>query len=207
MLNLNSINSREDFKWDVIRKAHADSDFRAALRKDPSGTVGKMANMDGLKVNLHQETPDNVFFLINYNPDLPGAANAITISPSDNPEEVVVKKAWKDPAYRAGLLANPDAVLRSEFGTGMPAGAKLVVLEEGKDTLELILPAHLDSEAAPAAAAQGGELTDDELEGVAGGGFFHWLAIKLGMTSKDSSCNASGNSHNCGCTSASGVRA
>lgn len=206
MLNLNSINSREDFKWEVIRKAHTDSAFRSALRQDPAGTVGKMAKVDGLKVNLHQETPDNVYFLINYNPDLPGGAGAITVNPTDNPEEVVVKKAWKDPAYRAKLVANPDAVLRAEFGAGMPVGAKLMVLEEGKDTLELILPANLDSDtgAAPAASS---ELSDEELEGVAGGGFFSWLAVKLGMTSSSSSCNASTNSGSCGCTSASGVRA
>lgn len=206
MLDLNSINSREDFKWDVIRKAHKDSAFRSALRDDPAGTLASMAGQPGLRAELHQEGPERVYFLINYNPDLPGAADAITVNPTDNPEEVVVKKAWKDPGYRARLMSDPEAVLRGEFGAGMPVGAKLTVLEEDRDTLQIILPASVDGDTVPT-PAPGGELSDAELESVAGGGLWSWIATKLGYTSSTSSCNASTNSGSCGCTSASGVRA
>ena len=205
MLNLNSINSREDFKWDIIRKAGKDAAFRDQLRKDPSGTASSMAGGAAVKVNLHQESADNVYFLINYNPNLPAAAASITINPSDNPEEVVVKKAWKDPAYRAQLLANPDNVIRAEFGSAMPSGTKLVVLEETADTLELILPNGIDG--ATPQTSTSGELSDADLESVAGGGLWSWIATKLGYTSSTSSCNPSTNSGSCGCSSASGVRA
>ncbi len=71
----------------------------------------------------------------------------------------VIRRAWADPAYKAKLLSDPHAAL-AEAGVTVSAGTKVKVVEDTADTKHLVLPL------APANAA---ELSDDELEKVAGG--------------------------------------
>jgi hypothetical protein len=73
----------------------------------------------------------------------------------------VLVRAWTDPAYKAKLLSDPRAVL-TEAGVGIPAGTKVKVIEDTADTKHFVLPA------TPSDAA---ELSDEELEKVAGGMF------------------------------------
>ena len=200
MLNLDSIDSREDFKWSLIHKASKEPDFQSLLRRDPSAAVKQVLDIDtGLRVSVHQETPAEVFCLINYNPALPAAADNITIKPDDNNEAVMVKKAWKSADYRKRLLSDPAGTFRQEFGQSMPAGRELRVLEEGRNELQIILPVALADGAASAKASA--ELSDAELDTVSGGGVFSWLLGKLGVNP-----SSSGNTSHCGCNSSSGVR-
>lgn len=75
--------------------------------------------------------------------------------------DIIGKFAFEDPAYRKALLANPKEVLAKQMNTELPASLKVKVVEESADTIYLIAPY-----AAPAA---GDELSDDDLERVAGG--------------------------------------
>ena len=70
----------------------------------------------------------------------------------------LVTKATSDPAFRAALLANPRAALDQEIGLSVPADFQLKVIEESANSMCLVLP------------AAEGELSDMELESVAGGG-------------------------------------
>jgi hypothetical protein len=74
----------------------------------------------------------------------------------------LIEKAWKDDAFRQALRTDPQGVVERELGGQLPAGLQVKVLAESADTFYLVLPANPDR--APA-----GQLTDQQLEAVAGG--------------------------------------
>jgi Nitrile hydratase, alpha chain len=74
----------------------------------------------------------------------------------------LIEKAWKDDAFRQALVTDPQGAVERELGGKLPAGIQVKVLAESADTFYLVLPANPDR--APA-----GELTDQQLEAVAGG--------------------------------------
>ena len=71
----------------------------------------------------------------------------------------LVARAWGDAAFKKKLLADPAGVLK-ENGLLVPAGIKIVVVENTEKVLHLTLPIR------PAAE----ELSEEELHRVAGGG-------------------------------------
>jgi hypothetical protein len=75
-------------------------------------------------------------------------------------EAQVVAKAWKDADYRAALTRDPRGTLQREFNTSIPESVTIRVVEEDANTIYLVLPP------APIGAE---ELTDADLEAVAGG--------------------------------------
>lgn len=70
----------------------------------------------------------------------------------------IVTKAGQDEKFRQRLLAAPTTVVK-EFGVEVPAGVELRVLENTSQAVHLVLPP----------LQTGKELSDAELEGVAGG--------------------------------------
>ena len=79
--------------------------------------------------------------------------------------DAIAVQAMKDPNFRKELVANPVATF--EKYTGQPVGAKVYVHENSATETHFVLP--------PAVAE--GELSDDDLEKVAGGEFFIGMAI------------------------------
>ena len=69
----------------------------------------------------------------------------------------VVARAWSDDAFKAKLLSDPRAVL-AEYGVEVPPGVTVEVVENTGERLHLVLP-----------VAPEGELSEQELERVAGG--------------------------------------
>ena len=74
----------------------------------------------------------------------------------------IIEKSMKDPAFRQRLLADPKSTIEQETGQPYPPGMRIKVVEEDSDVLVLAIPK------VPAAAS--GELSEAELETVAGGG-------------------------------------
>ena len=70
----------------------------------------------------------------------------------------IVAKAWADDQFKQRLLADPAAVL-NELGVMVPAGVTVKVVENTDTVCNLVLP-----------GKPKGELTDAELQSVAGGG-------------------------------------
>ena len=69
----------------------------------------------------------------------------------------LVARAWRDPTFKAKLIADPRAVLR-EAGMAVPAGAAVKVVENTATHLHFVLP-----------PKPVGQLSDEALDEVAGG--------------------------------------
>jgi hypothetical protein len=78
-------------------------------------------------------------------------------------ERRLIQRSLEDEAFRQRLLAEPKAAIEQELGSRLPESIEVRVVEESADTIYLVLPS-----ASP--VGQGGELSDQELDAVAGGG-------------------------------------
>jgi hypothetical protein len=79
--------------------------------------------------------------------------------PKENLVTRVITKAWEDDSFKKALLSDPKAAIAREFGVEIGDEATLQVHEETADTVHLILPPR----------PQEGELSDEQLDSVAGG--------------------------------------
>ena len=76
-------------------------------------------------------------------------------------ETIIRGFASESSDYRQALIDNPSEVLARQMGADVPAGVTVKVVEETADTIYLIAPY--------VAPAEGSELSDADLESVAGG--------------------------------------
>ena len=79
----------------------------------------------------------------------------------------IIAEAWRDPAFKAELIANPAAALKAE-GIDVPAGMTVTVLENTDSQFHLVLP-----------PVPTDELSDEALEAVAGGMNFLGLFVNF----------------------------
>lgn len=75
-------------------------------------------------------------------------------------EAALIKRALQDEGFARELRADPKAAIEGEVGK-LPEGIEIKLVEETPNTLYLVLPAR---------PSPGAELSDEELEQVAGGG-------------------------------------
>src|SRR5918998_3081913 len=69
----------------------------------------------------------------------------------------------QDESFRQRLLEDPKGAVEQELGTRLPEEVRVVAVEESAETIYLVLPS------TSMAGREGGELSDLELEKVAGG--------------------------------------
>ena len=79
-------------------------------------------------------------------------------------ERRLIEKSVEDEAFRQRLIEDPKAAVEQELGKRLPEEVRVQAVEESADTIYLVLPS-----SSPIAAAEGGELSDQDLESVAGG--------------------------------------
>lgn len=87
----------------------------------------------------------------------------MTYQPSEM-ETRIISKAMEDKAFKHELMSNPKAVIARESGQEWPDNVDIEVLEQTPAKLYLVLPLNLE-----ALASAGGELSEQQLEAVAGG--------------------------------------
>lgn len=77
-------------------------------------------------------------------------------------QSALVAKSWLDESFKEELISDPKGVIARELGTEIPEGIEIQVIEETPTTYYLSIPVK------PAIGVEG-ELSDEELEAVAGG--------------------------------------
>jgi hypothetical protein len=77
-------------------------------------------------------------------------------------ERSVVQRSLEDEEFRQRLLDDPKGTIEQELGIPAPESIEVRVLEESADTIYLVPPS-------ASAVGEGGEISDKDLEDVAGG--------------------------------------
>jgi len=77
-------------------------------------------------------------------------------------ERMLVQRSIEDEDFRRRLLEEPKAAVEEELGARLPKEVQIQAVEETADIIYLVLPS-----ASPIGG--GGELSDQQLEAVAGG--------------------------------------
>jgi len=88
-------------------------------------------------------------------------------------ETKLIEKAWKDPAFKQALISDPRGLIERYTGQKLPEQMRVFVHEEDANTLHFSIPA------APTNATQ---LSDAELEYVAGRTDFVPTALVVAAT-------------------------
>ena len=79
-------------------------------------------------------------------------------------ERTLVQRSLEDESFRQKLLDDPRGTVEQELGTQLPEDVEVRVVEESAQSIYLVLP-----NASPL-GGEDGELSDQDLEAVAGGG-------------------------------------
>src|SRR5690349_1554958 len=76
-------------------------------------------------------------------------------------QEHIASRSVREPTFREALLRDPRATLEREYHQAVPPGIEIHVHEDTPRSFHFVLP--------PAPPTDGAELSDQELEAVAGG--------------------------------------
>ena len=79
-------------------------------------------------------------------------------------ERMLIEKSIEDDAFRQRLIEDPKAAVEQELGARLPEEVRVVTVEETAETIYLVLPSTSTE------GAEGTELSDQQLEAVAGAG-------------------------------------
>ena len=78
-------------------------------------------------------------------------------------ERTLVQRSMEDDSFRQRLLDDPKAAVEQELETQLPEDVEVSVVQESAETIYLVLPS-------TSPIVEGEELSDRDLEEVAGGG-------------------------------------
>jgi hypothetical protein len=143
----------------LIERAGRDDAYRSKLIKQPRAALEEVLGEkipDSITVVAHENTPTRLNVVLD--PTL--MAQVAAAAGPLGPIEQVLKKAHADPAFRKRLVQDPRGAVYDAVGLEIPRGLQVTVFENTADTMHLAVAARADTSA---------ELSDAELEQVAGG--------------------------------------
>ena len=95
-------------------------------------------------------------------------------------ERRLIERSLRDEPFRQRLLDDPKGAIEQELGTQLRESIEVRVVEESADTIYLVLPS------ASPLGGEGGELSDRDLEAVAGDSLMKILAPRSVRTHRAS---------------------
>jgi hypothetical protein len=139
-----------------FQKLVTDRTFRTEFMASPSKFLasGGFADFEGKSIIVHENNATTMHFSL-----LPKGSDASAIENMDPKFVRIQEKAWADDDFKAELLNNTRTTVMEFFGS-IPENLTIMIHENTKDTVHLVLPA---------LAAETDELNDDDLEMIAGG--------------------------------------
>ncbi len=153
---------------EVLQRIWSDPEFKKKLLANPKAVLAELGIgvPAGRDVRMWENTPQEMNFVLPNQADMvpgfdPEAANAVVGK--------LIKKAWSDASFKAKLLADPRQAVADAVGVEPPATIQVRVHEDTPGVRNLVLPVN------PAAE----ELSDADLEGIAGGAFFKGPAAPI----------------------------
>ena len=156
----------------VLEASHADAAFNEQLRSDANSAITAKFGEHSLNIRVYCAGDDETAFMIpnqtdaltrsleNVSADLQASGRGPTLGEF---EGLLALRAWTDATYAAQLGSDPRSAVNSElskFGASVPDDKNVTVLFEAADECLIVLLPN---------SAQSEELSDDELEMVAGG--------------------------------------
>ena len=156
--------TRADLLEDLLNEA-----LRALLVEDPKSFLARYLGEplpDEIDIEILEESADTIYIVL---PDtdhlevlesVPDASLGATETTRLEFESIVVRNAIQSPSYRAELLRDPRQTVLRHHKLDIPDWINLRALEDSSETVHLVLPHHADD---------GEELSDADLEAVAGG--------------------------------------
>ena len=98
-------------------------------------------------------------------------------------ESLIVQRAWKDDAFRDEFVSDPKGIIEKYTGQKLPADVRVVALPEDDKTIHFVIPAK---------PTNADELSDEDLEKVAGGVDLRYLRRPRGRVVLDQIARALG---------------
>lgn len=144
---------------EALERAWSDESFKENLLRNPKQVLSEYGVnfANSVQVQAHENTPGLVNYVLPEPSDIPQGAD---IEHSDPIAGKVIKTAFSDPAFKAKLLQDPKSAIADETGTELPDSLQIHVYENTPILKHIVLPVNPATE----------ELSDAELEAVAGGG-------------------------------------
>ncbi|MCG8456310.1 MAG: class IIb bacteriocin, lactobin A/cerein 7B family [Holophagales bacterium] len=173
-----NLEARNRAEAELIRQAWADEGFKKKLLADPkpvyaSAIAEAGGDLDGdTEVHALEESSTSLYLII---PSFPVEASGDLDERSTRGEleSVLISRAQKDAAFKHELIADPKAAYEAQLASvrenaALPEGLKVEVKEEAGKVVYFRLPEQ---------PSQSGELSEEDLQNVAGGAAAVGVAI------------------------------
>jgi hypothetical protein len=148
----------------IVTRAWEDPAFKQELLNNPKAVLAEagVEVPDNVDLKILEETPNNLYLIV------PKEAVSETAVEEEKTVDALIARAGRDAAFRQELFNSPKAVIQRELGVSIPAETEVHVLEPTDTKAYMVLPART--------ATEGEELSEEELEAVAGGG---WCLVQV----------------------------